>query len=489
MTAREEKIMIEEERYKRQTLLWGEEGQARLANARVAVVGLGPQGIYTALCLTSLGVGNIVLIDGTNTEKKEMLLDMEVSPGTRALNYPSLLKKINSQVNLEGYPTNLDSRISQMTLENSTAIVDATNSVKSKELAVAYGMEKNIPVLSTSSRPGYTKLMLCSNIKDPSNLMPMFEGQGQDPLMALAMCGIIAEEVRKTIFDERENFLREPVRYRLGAGYRFGFPAKEEISPVPDPQIYSKLKVAFLGGGALGCWGAIAGAIMGFERLDVFDYDTFESHNINRQVLAYDGIGKLKALHVAEKIEKMGRTKSAGKNVLIVPGFETEIKYDLVFDFVDNRYTRAVNTAYASSHGIPMISAGALPYSARWDTHVPGKTKCLDCLYDIYEEGRKEEMIKRASCAANPDPSVVMSNAIAANNAILETFTIFEPEKFGEPFNGEQSYRSASPKRFGTSPMPEPCDCHSRPAPVLEISQDDVKKFARENPELLREAR
>lgn len=480
-------MMIEEDRYKRQEMLWGTDGQKRLANARIAVVGLGPQGIYTSLCLAALGAGSIVLVDGSSAEGGEMFLDMEVPSGKRASSYPGLLGRINPQVAFEGYPLNLETKIDQIVLDGATAIVDATNSVRSKELAILYGKEKNIPVLSTSSMHGYTKLVLCSEAESPANFMTMFEGHPQDPLMALAICGVVTEEVRKIIFGEEP--LKEPVRYRLGNGYRFGFPEKGEEIPVPDAKLFSELKAAFLGGGALGCWGAIQGSLMGFGRIDVFDYDTFESHNINRQVLAYDGIGKLKALHIAEKIERMtrGRTKSKGYNMLIVPGFRTEEKYDIVFDFVDNAYTRAVNAAFAVANGIPLISAGALPYSARWDTHVAGKTRCMNCLLDIYEEGRKEEMIRRASCAANPDPSVVMSNAVAANSALLDAYTVFEPGKFGEPFNGEQAYRSNNPRRFGTSPLKGACDCHNRPVPALEISQEEVEKFAKENPELLRE--
>jgi len=481
--------VIEEERYKRQTLLWGQAGQDKLAQARVAVIGLGYQGVYTALCLTSLGVGNLVLIDGKEAQPQEMFLDMHVPSGSRARSYPGLFKKINPQVQVEGYVANLSSSIDQLVLEGATAIVDATNSLRSKQFAVNFSREKGIPMLSTSSHFGYTKMIFCQGGKESAYLMPMFDGQEQDELMALAMCGPVTEEVRKIIFGEIDKLSQEPLRFNLGKGYRFGFPSSTEKITLPDPQVYSSLKVAFLGGGALGCWGALAGAKMGFARLDVFDYDRFESHNINRQVLAYDGIGELKASHIASKIKKIsrGQTESTGHNVMIMPGFTTDIAYDLVFDFVDNRYTRAVNSAYAINYHVPLISAGALPSSARWDVHVAGKTQCMDCLYNIYEEGRKEEMIRRASCAANPNPSVVMANAIGAVQALLNAYTIFEPQKFGEPFNGEQTYRDSSAKRFGTSPLARPCDCYSMPAPDLEISPEELEKFIAANPQLLQQ--
>jgi len=484
--------MIEDERYKRQMLLWGEDGQKKLANARVAVVGLSAQGVYTALCLTSLGVGRVVLVDGEDVEEGEMFLDMEVPRGARASCYPDLLQRINSQVHIEGYPTCLNAKVDQLTLEGTTAIVDATNSIRSKQLAIGFGNEKGIPVLSTSSRKGYTKLMLSNDFGpdlDPAGLMGAFEGLPQDPLMALAMCGVTTEEVKKVIFQELDQILREPVRYQLGEGYRFGFPQNGEESPIPDEKVYAGLNIAlFGGGGGLGNWGSIVAAQMGFGRVDIFDYDVFDSTNINRQVLAYDGIDQLKATHVAEKIVKMskGRTQSTGHNKMILPGFETEGDYDLVFDFVDNIYTRALNSAYGVTQNVPLISAGALPKNARWDTHVADQTQCMDCLFDIYEKGRQEEMIRRASCAANPDPSVVMTNAIAAVLAMLESYSVFEPNKFGQPFNGEQTYRASGQKRFGTSPLAKPCECYSKSPPSLEISQADVDAFVEAHPHLLR---
>jgi molybdopterin/thiamine biosynthesis adenylyltransferase len=477
--------VLEGERYKRQTLLWGEEGQQKLKNARVSIIGLGHQGITAALCMTALGVGNITLIDGSKVEN-DQFLDMKVENGNRAEKYPDLLKRINGQINVDSYTTNLETTVDQLALQGSSVIVDATNSSRSKELALRYGREKDIPVLSTSSKFGYTKLVLFNQTNVDETLMPMFDGHPQDYLMGLVMSGLITEEVRKLVFNEKDMFLKEQLRYQMGKGSRFGFP-KEEI-PQIDPAKYAGLSVAFLGGGGLTTWGILPAIALGFKRADVYDYDIFESHNINRQIWGYDGIGKKKSLHTAEKIVAAsgGKTASTGYDMMIEPGFNPETKYDLVFDFVDNRYTRAINTAYAVSHGIPMISAGALPYSARWDVHVPEKTNCLDCMIGIYEEGRREEMVRRASCAANPNPSVVMSNAIGAICGVMDSLSIFEPESFGEPFNGQQLYRSGNAKRFGTSPMYGACDCHHKPVPDLMITEDDVKDFAEKHPEALR---
>jgi len=481
-------VMIEEERYKRQTLIWGTDGQKRLQNARVSVVGMDKQGLYAALCLTALGVGNISLIDRGSVSTNENFLGIKLAEGApRAKAYGDVMQLVNPQINIESFQTNLESKLDMGVLTKSDVLLEATNSPQSKSSVINYGWRNGIPVLSTSSKWGYTKTMFCDPItKDPAYLMPMFEGQKQDGLMALVKCGVLAEEVRKLIFGETAQYLSVPVRYSL-LGKRFGHTTDE--APEMNREAFSKLKAAFLGGGALGCWAALAAQELGFQRLDVFDYDVFESHNINRQILGFDGIGKPKAPHIAEKIRVMtnGKTESEGFNVKILPGFKTERKYDIVYDFVDNAYTRAVNTSFAIANDIPMISAGALPFSARSITQVASKTQCLDCIYDIYADGRREEMIRRASCAANPNPSVVMSNACGASMSMIDTLYIVEPGKFGEPFNGELTYRATTPQRFGTNRLNDPCNCYtSKPMPSLEISDQDVAKFVEEHPEALK---
>lgn len=59
-------------RFQRQELLFGAEGQRRLASLRIAIVGLGGLGSHVAQQLTYLGVGSYVLIDGDRVDRSNL---------------------------------------------------------------------------------------------------------------------------------------------------------------------------------------------------------------------------------------------------------------------------------------------------------------------------------------------------------------------------------------------------------------------------------
>ena len=62
----------DEERYNRQLPLFGEEGQKKLGNVEVAIVGLGGLGSHVAQQLSYLGIRNFRLIDGDKAERTNL---------------------------------------------------------------------------------------------------------------------------------------------------------------------------------------------------------------------------------------------------------------------------------------------------------------------------------------------------------------------------------------------------------------------------------
>ena len=52
-----------DERFLRNEMFWGQEGQQRLAGTHVILFGLGGVGSYAAECLARSGIGELTLVD------------------------------------------------------------------------------------------------------------------------------------------------------------------------------------------------------------------------------------------------------------------------------------------------------------------------------------------------------------------------------------------------------------------------------------------
>ncbi len=486
------RAMNELERYERQQRIWGQEGQERLAKAVVTIVGDSHCAKYTALPLAALGVGQVRILGGRKSEADELFLDLPLglSGDTYAVQgYAHVLSRVNPAVTLASLPLDFNTRLGQAFLKDSQVIVEATNNPQSKAVVFEYARSMKIPVITAGVAESYAKLMLWNPQQSPpqnvelSHLMPQYEGIRQGSLVSLLWGGLIAEEVKKIILGD-ENILNTELYYKQGGQGRFTYHRKEEpiLSPARDK--FAKKRAFVIGCGALGNILSIALAEMGFHSVDYIDYDAVESHNLNRQVLFYDAVGLSKAKVLARKHKKMN-PQAAARGV--VEKFEVKHgaytldtlrkkRYDVGFDVVDNLYTRAMIAAYSVLRETPLIKAASSPEAAQVAVYVPGETPCMDHIFgDYYERGRREEIIRRQSCIAQPDPSVVMTNQVGAALAALEACPLFD-RRYGTPLRGSLKYDTKAEARLGVIPVAQACDCHlhKERIPNLEI-EDNLK--------------
>lgn len=101
------------ERYNRQIILpeLGKEGQQRLQRAKVLIVGVGGLGSPIALYLTGAGVGTIGLVDDdvvsiSNLQRQVLYSESEVGQ-SKAIQAKKRLEALNSDVQINAYPTRL----------------------------------------------------------------------------------------------------------------------------------------------------------------------------------------------------------------------------------------------------------------------------------------------------------------------------------------------------------------------------------------------
>jgi adenylyltransferase/sulfurtransferase len=167
------KIPLYDEYYSRQTVLkeFGKKGQRKLAQSKVAVVGLGGLGTVSSLYLTLAGVGYLRLIDQDTVELDNLHRQVLYSP--EDLNYPKVeisareLEKANPLVNVEPVPENLNVYNVEKLLSGMDCVVDGLDNMRTRYLVnrtcvrlgipyvfgAAIGIEGNLSVFASPETP------------------------------------------------------------------------------------------------------------------------------------------------------------------------------------------------------------------------------------------------------------------------------------------------------------------------------------------------
>lgn len=127
-----------EDRYHRQLILpeIGPQGQRKLAEAKVLIVGVGGLGSPIAIYLAGAGVGNIGLVDDdvvsvTNLHRQVLYSEGEVGQ-KKALCARRRLLSLNSSISVNAYDTRLDSDNADDLVAQYDMVVDGTDNFKAR---------------------------------------------------------------------------------------------------------------------------------------------------------------------------------------------------------------------------------------------------------------------------------------------------------------------------------------------------------------------
>jgi adenylyltransferase/sulfurtransferase len=149
----------------------GRKGQRKLANSKVAVVGLGGLGTVSSLYLALAGVGHLRLIDQDTVEMHN--LHRQVLYSKNDLHYPKAevsakrLKKVNPLVKVEPVSENLNAKNVEKLIAGVDCVVDGLDNMRTRyivnracaKLEVPYifgaaiGMEGNLSVFAPPETP------------------------------------------------------------------------------------------------------------------------------------------------------------------------------------------------------------------------------------------------------------------------------------------------------------------------------------------------
>lgn len=450
-----EDTMAVDDRYNRQELISGW-NQKKLENSRVVVIGSGNLANYALVSLAALGVGNIEIYDSAKVEGDKEFLLFEAREGEpKAKSLEAMLQKINPTSRIKGINVPLSTPLMAM-IGNPDLIIDATNSKKSKQDILKYGKSRGVKVISGSTTMDSAEMYFVNPGDEFGEAaLVAYDGEPQGIILSGILGGVITEEVRKALMPL--DALDVPVArfdYSLNSIERFA-PKEEEYNRKP----LQDKKILVVGAGALGNFAVLGAALEGIGNIDVLDFDEVDSTNLNRQILFYDAVGKMKSSALAKKVAEIAPEVNLKG---LIGKLDEHCKYfeknhpDAILDCVDSFAARAVINYYAVRNGIPLISGGTNPRSGQVTVYRPGKSACLDCKLGV-ETALAKQMTAR-SCRYAPDPSVIMTNQVIGNMMVGEALKVLDPG-CGDAVKRILKYDSTAPKRGGLIGGIESCDC------------------------------
>ena len=165
-------------RWSRQTILpeVGMDGQKKLLNATVAIVGMGGLGCPAAQSLITAGVGKLILIDGDIVELSN--LHRQPLYGVDDLNRLKVevakerLEQLNNKAVIIPIDKYFNEKNGMSFIQDANVIIDATDNIQARQLIDKFSKEANVPmvygglfryegqvaVLNVNGSPGYCEL-------------------------------------------------------------------------------------------------------------------------------------------------------------------------------------------------------------------------------------------------------------------------------------------------------------------------------------------
>lgn len=230
-----------------------------------------------------------------------------------------------------------------------------------------------------------------------------------------------------------------------------------------DQSKLSTAKVAVVGAGALGnhvCLGLIG---LGIGTIKIFDFDTIEAHNLNRQSLFCESdVNQSKSEVLAKRLKERNSS-------LMILGIHEKIDDDniedlfrgvqTVIDCVDRIQVRRILSRFCLERNIPLIHGGISWHGGQVGT-LTRQTPCINCIYPDSEQEREKQM--ETSCTRKPEPSVVYISQVISGLMVERVRRILMPLPIDPPVeHGLLKYQSelSPPFYFESRNRREVCDC------------------------------
>jgi molybdopterin/thiamine biosynthesis adenylyltransferase len=169
------------ERYKRQMLLFGEEGQERLKKAHIFIAGAGGLGSPISIYLAVAGVGTITIVDmdvvdQSNLNRQILHYDRDVGK-KKTVSAEEKLRELNPDITINAIDVKIEESNAANLIGKADGIVDAMDNYPTRYLLNDIAIAKEIPLFhggirgfygqATTIIPGTTPCLKCIFPKAP----------------------------------------------------------------------------------------------------------------------------------------------------------------------------------------------------------------------------------------------------------------------------------------------------------------------------------
>lgn len=141
----------EQLRYSRQIMLKhiGEDGQLKLRNASVLIVGMGGLGNPVSMYLTASGVGKIIIADGdtvdiTNLQRQVLFGEHDIKQNKADCAAEKLIQN-NADINIEVVDEMLDEELGQFYIPQVDVVIDCSDNIETRYLVNKICIEHKKP--------------------------------------------------------------------------------------------------------------------------------------------------------------------------------------------------------------------------------------------------------------------------------------------------------------------------------------------------------
>ncbi len=229
--------MTEDSRYSRQVLFdkIGEEGQRRLASARVVLIGCGALGTVLADTLVRAGVGHLRICDRDYIERDNLQRQVLFDEDDIAANLPKAqaavakLRRINSEVTIEAEVVDVNHTNIERLADGAQLLLDGTDNFETRYLINDFSVKTGTPWiygavigatgLSMTILPGDTPCLRCVfEEAPPPEMNPTCDTAGVLASTVHLVAGLQSVEAIKLLIGKKKEINRHLVHLDVWTG-------------------------------------------------------------------------------------------------------------------------------------------------------------------------------------------------------------------------------------------------------------------------------